>query len=41
MQGQIHSKPDNLSHHPIAVAVLNLSNNMVLQGAETKGTVVI
>ena len=32
----VHSAPDALSCHPMAAAVLNLSDNMVLHEAVTK-----
>ena len=34
--GQIHSAPDALSYHPMAPAVLSLSDNMVLQESMAK-----
>ena len=36
LPGQIYSAPDALSCHPMAAAVLSLSDNMVLQEAVAK-----
>ena len=36
VQGQIYSAPNALSHCPMAVAVLSLNDNMVLQEVVTK-----
>ena len=36
VQGKIHFAPDALSYHPMAAAVLSLSDNMVLKEAVTK-----
>ena len=40
-QAEFTLPPDALSHHPMAAAVLSLSDNGVLQEAVTKGIVVV